>query len=333
MKKRTTLADIAKAANVSMMTVSQAINNKPGVTNQTRKHILDLIKEMEYQPNAIARSLVTNKTKTIGLVVPDITNPFFAQIARGVEDAAYEHEYTILLINTNEELEREMNALDSLWQKDIDGIILCSSRLPELKLSAQIQRFPATVLLNREVLEPLPNLVSINVNDQRGVQRAIQHFVEIGRKNIAFLGGPNTSFSSQRRFVGYQTALKTAQIAYDENLVVFNQPNTEGGYKSTSALLSKKSTIDAIFAFNDLMAIGAIQACQQAGHRVPEDIAIIGVDDIPLSSIFHPRLTTLHVNLQQTGRLATRTLLDIIGNEALPATYQIEFELITRESA
>jgi LacI family transcriptional regulator len=333
MKKRTTLADIAKAANVSMMTVSRVINNKPGVTNETREHILDLIKEMEYQPNAIARSLVTNKTKTIGLVVPDITNPFFAQIARGVEDAAYEHEYTILLINTNEELEREMNALDSLWQKDIDGIILCSSRLPEPKLIAQIQRFPATVLLNREVLDPQPNLVSINVNDQRGVQRAIQHFVEIGRKKIAFLGGPNTSFSSQRRLEGYRTALRTAQIAYDENLIVYNQPNIDGGYKATTALLSKKTKVDAIFAFNDLMAIGAIQACQKGGHRVPEDIAVIGVDDIPLSSIFHPRLTTLHVNLQQTGRLATRTLLDIIGNEALPASYQIEFELITRESA
>ncbi len=333
MKKRTTLADIALQANVSLMTVSRVINHKPGVAQETRDHILRLIAEMEYQPNAIARSLATNRTKTIGLVVPDITNPFFAQIARGVEDTAYEHEYTLFLINTNEELNRESSALDSLWQKDIDGIILCSSRLPDSTLISQIQRFPAIVFLNREVAEPQPNLVSINVNDQRGVQRAIQYFLEQGRNQIAFIGGPTTSFSSQRRLNGYRAALKGAQIPVNEKLIKTNQPNTEGGYAAAAALLSAQTRIDAIFAFNDLMALGAIQACQEAGYKVPEDIAIIGVDDIPLASIFRPRLTTLHVNLQQMGRLATRTLLDIIGNESLPASYQIEFELILRESA
>lgn len=332
-KRRATLADIAEAAGVSLMTVSRAINNKPGVSDDLRRTILALAEEMGYRPNQIARGLATSLTASIGLVVPDNTNPFFAQIARGVEDAAYENGYNIFLMNSNEEPPRERAALDSLWEKDIDGVILCSSRLPAQELELQVQRFPAMVLLNRDSIAPQSNLIMVNVNDLRGAELGIRHFLAIGRKRIAYIAGPVTSTSSRRRLEGYQSNIKAAGLPLDAQLIEAASPNTEGGRAAAEALLARRPDLDAIFAFNDLVAVGAVQVCQEYGRRVPQDVAVIGVDDIPLATIFRPQLTTLHVNLAQIGHLAMRTLLDIINGDGSPASIQVEPELIVRESA
>jgi LacI family transcriptional regulator len=333
MKKRITVADVARAAGVSMMTVSRAMNHKPGLSDELRQKILALADEMNFRPSQIARGLVTRQTSTIGLVIPDVTNPFFAQIARGVEDVAYEYEYSVFLINTAEELAREGAALDSLWQKEIDGAILCSLRSPEEFFRPAISRFPAAVLLNRELKVPLPNVITINVNDQRGASIAVQHLLTLGRKRIGFVAGPTQSFSSQRRLEGYKQALKNAQIPYEAQLVEHCQPDIECGRAAVGRLLARVSDLDALFAFNDLVAVGALQACQQAGKQVPTDLAIVGVDDIPLASIIRPQLTTLRVNMAYIGRLAMRTLLEIFEGGSSSATYQIEPELIIRESA
>ena len=333
MKKRLTLADIAKAAKVSLMTVSRAINNKPGVSDEVRQSILTLAEAMGYHPNYIARGLATRRTATIGLVVPDNTNPFFAQVARGVEDGAYENGYNIFLVNTNEDPVRELAALDSLWQKNIEGAILCSSRLPTEILEEQIQRFPAVVVVNREPRKPMPNLISININDQRGAQLALGHFLALGRRQIAFINGPANSTSARRRLEGYRAALRSAELPLDPQMVEACSPDMEGGRLAAAALFARLPKIDAIYAFNDLVAIGAMQACEEAGKKVPEDTAIIGVDDIPLATIVRPRLTTLHVNLRHIGRLALRSLLDLIEGDATPAAFQIEPELRIRDSA
>lgn len=332
-KKHPTLADIAKAAGVSLMTVSRAINHKPGVGDEMRQRILLLAGEMGYRPNQIARGLATNRTTTVGLVVPDNTNPFFAQIARGVEAVAYEQSYNIFLLNTAEDPGREIAALDSLWQKDIDGVILCSSRLGIHDLEGQVDRFPAVILLNRELTQSFPNTVTININDRHGAQLAVQHFLGQGRRKIASINGPAHSLSAHRRLEGYRAALKAAGFSLDPLLEECCAPDTEGGRAAAAALLERRPDIEAIFAFNDLVAVGAMQVCQEAGRKVPEDIAIIGSDDIPLATIIRPQLTTLHVNLGQIGSLAMRSLLDIIaGTASLPAIL-IEPELTIRDSA
>lgn len=333
MIKRTTLADIAKAANVSMMTVSRAINNKPGLSNELRQHILSLVEEMGYRPNTFARGLATSQTTTIGLVVPDNTNPFFAQIARGVEDAAFENLYNIFLVNTNEDAARETAALETLWQKGIDGVILCSSRLSGQALEYQVQRFPAIVLVNRELKQPHANLITINVNDHRSAQRVLQHFMGLDRRVIAYIGGPANSFSNQRRLEGYKNGLRSAEIPYSPQLVMSTQPTTEGGREAAAILLRHRPEVNAIFAYNDLVAVGAMQMCQELGKKVPEDVAIIGVDDIPLATIIRPQLTTMHVPLAHIGRLAMRALIDLIAGEGGSAAYQIEPELFIRDSA
>jgi LacI family transcriptional regulator len=316
-----------------MMTVSRAINNKPGLSDDLRQRILDLVDEMGYRPNTFARGLATQQTTTVGLVVPDNTNPFFAQIARGVEDAAFENLYSIFLVNTNEDAARETAALETLWQKGIDGVILCSSRQSEEALEYQVQRFPAIVLVNRELKEPHANLITINVNDQRSAQRVLQHFLDLDRKQIAYIGGPINSFSNQRRLEGYKTGLRFAEIPFDPQLVESTQPTTEGGREAAAVLLQRRPDVNAIFAYNDLVAVGAMQVCQEFGKKVPEDVAIIGVDDIPLATIIRPQLTTMHVALTNIGRLAMRALIDIITGEGGSAAYQIEPELFIRDSA
>jgi len=332
MKKRPTLADIARAAGVSMMTVSRAINHKPGLSDELRQQILKIADEIGFQPNQVARGLATRQTFTIGLVVPDITLPFFSYIARGVEDVCYEYGYHVMLINTTEELERERAALNALMQQDIDGAILCSVRSPLEDLVPALQRFPAAVLFNRELKVPLSNVVTISVNDQRGAMLAVQHMLEQGRKRIAYLGGPSSSISHQRRLEGYKQALKNAGLAFDPQLV--EQGSTaDMAAGNMSALLERCPDLDGVFAFSDVSAVAGMQVCLDKGKTVPGDIAFIGTDDLPVASVVRPQLSTLRVNLLHIGRLSMRTLLDMIDGEAAAGSYQIEPELILRASS
>jgi len=333
MKKRPTLADVAKIANVSMMTASRAINGKPGLSEDLRQKILGIATDVGYRPNILARGLATNQTSFIGLVVPDITNPFFGQIVRGVENAAFENGYNLFLVDTNEDLEREKSALDSLWQNDIDGLILCSSRLPEEDLINQINRFPAVVLVNRELQEILPNLTTINLNDFEGARIATKYLVEHNRKQIGYIGGPVNSISNQRRLSGFRSVLKTSGIMNASLIMEDNIPDTNGGWLAALNLLIKNPDLDAVFAFNDLMAVGAMQALQEVGKRIPEDIAIIGVDDIPLASIIHPQLSTLHVDLQNLGRVALMSLLNLVSDSPEPTNLQMDMALFLRDSS
>jgi LacI family transcriptional regulator len=332
-KKRPTLADIARAANVSLMTVSRAVNDQPGVGAAMRQRILLLAEQLGYQPNQIARSLATSRTGTIGLVVPDNTNPFFAQIARGVEDAAYERSYNVFLLNTAENPEREAAAIDSLWQKDVDGLIWCSSRLPLSALEIQVERFPAVVLFNRELGRLLPGVVTLNVQDRRGAQAAVAHFLAQGRRKIACVHGPANSLSARRRLEGYQQALSAAGVPLDPQWQIGCTPDTDGGRAAAADLLHLQPGIQAVLAFNDLVAVGVLQACQEAGYRVPQDVAVIGFDDIPLARMVRPQLTTLHVDLENIGRLAMSSLLNLRQGSGSGTEMLIEPVLVRRESA
>lgn len=332
MLKRATLADVARAAGVSLMTVSRVINNKPGVSEKVRQEILELAAEMDYQPSKIARGLATRQMNTMGLVVPCISNPFYAQIAQGVEDTAFENGYNVFLINTHADLDREQTALDSLGAQQISGAILCSFIGPDTKVLKSIDRFPAVIFVNRELKKRLPNVVLINVNDLRAAQEAVQHLLEQGRRRIAFIGAPKSSLSGQRRLEGYLAALKNKRDTFDPSLIVHVMPDTSTGKEAAKMLFTRHPDIDAILAFNDLVAIGAMQACQAIGKKIPDDVAIIGADDIPLASLVHPPLSTSRINLADLGQLATRTLLDKLAGNVSPASYIIEPELVIRES-
>jgi len=332
MNKRVTIADVAQEAGVSMMTVSRAINNKGGISESTRQRILAIAKEMGFQPSGLAQGLATQRTATVGLIVPDIANPFFALIARGIENVAYDKGYNVFLLNTDEDAEREIAALTSLWQKQVDGLILCSSRLEQPQLLAWLERFPFVVLVNRVLETAVSNTCTLNVNDQGGAKQAVDHLIASGHTNIAFVAGPEHSLSSQERLIGYQSSLISRNVPMRPELIQHCVPDTEGGYGAALALLRENSEITAVFAYNDLTATGVLQACVELNRRVPQDVAIIGVDDIPLASLVTPALSTLRISKRELGAAAMQALVKLMKGEPLSENNQqiIEPELVIR---
>jgi Transcriptional regulators len=333
-RKRITIADVAAAAGVSMMTVSRAVNSRDGINVETRERIMKIAAELGYRPNHIARGLVTRQTATLGLIMPDVANPFFAQIARSAEDIAYQNGYALFLINTGEDIAREKNALDSLLEKEIDGAILCSSRLSQEEMMGYLEVLPATVLVNRELDVHEVNVASINVDDKQGIQLAIDYLVRQGHSHIAFAAGPLSSVSSQRRLEGYRAGLQEHGLEFKEKMVANCSPTTQGGEEAVAALLGCCPQVDAVLSFNDLVAVGATRACLQAGRKVPQEIAVVGADDIPLAALTNPSLTTLHVDLNRLGEQAMLALIRLISAPTEPARKVIlEPELVLRQSA
>ena len=334
MPKRVTMEDVAKQAGVSHMTVSRAINNKGGISTETRKRVLEIAKEMGFQPSGIARGLATNRTRTIGLVVPDVANPFFAKITQGAEDIAYAQDFNLFLVNTHEDAEREERVLDSLLFQQVDGVILCSSRLDPSRLLVRLRQFQHAVLINRVLELPLPGITTIEFNDKAGAEEAVRYLISKNRRHIAFIAGPNNSYSSRKRKQGYLAALQSANITIDESLIVNCFPDSQGGYKAATAILNSHSHINAIFAYNDLVAAGVLQACRENGRSIPEDIALIGIDDIPMAALLKPSITTLGINKHAIGAKAMQILIQTINSQGVtPIRSKVmQYELIIRQS-
>jgi LacI family transcriptional regulator len=332
--RRTTMADVAREAGVSLQTVSRAINSKGEINEETRKLILDIADRMDFIPSGIARSLATKRTTTIGLVVTDITNPFFSGIARGVEDVAYSNSYNVFLCNTDEDVTREQFALNSLLEKQVDGLILCSSRLKQADLVRRIKEFSYVILINRKLDRLINGIATLTIDDALGAEMAINHFISRGHKKIVLLAGPQRSWSGMNRLQGYQTGLKKHGLIPDRELIHYCEPDTQCGFLTTSRVLKDRSDVTAILAYNDLVAVGALQACHQFNRSVPDEIAIIGFDDIPLASLVTPSLSTMRIPKQEIGATAMNTLIEIIKKES-PTSPTITFkpELILRSSA
>ena len=336
MQSRTIIADVAREAGVSMMTVSRVINNKEGVSQETRQAVEEVIRKLDYHPNNFARGLATQRTGTLGFVVPDISNPFFSGVARGVEKAASAEGYSILVCNTEEDPLRELDVLELLLEKWVDGLVLCSSRLEQQKLQSVLAQYPAVVLVNRQ-LESVNAPLSVGcalINDQAGGLMATKHLIKSGHNVIGFLSGPTVSYSSRWREEGYRQALMEAGLPHGPEIVLPCAPTVEGGQKAAAQLLAAHPEITALFCFNDLVAVGAIQACNESGRAIPDDLAIVGYDDTILASLVTPPLTTCRVAREELGRLAMGLLLERLGGCTEGCDKSIlEPELIVRASA
>jgi len=332
MARRVTMHDVAHTAGVSLMTVSRVVNNKDDVSQITRDRVMDVIEQLNYRPSSIARGLATQRTGTLGVVIPDISNPFFASIVRSAEEEAYAKGYSVFLGNTNEDPERELAVLQSLEDKHVDGLILCSSRLEDDTLFEILEHFPTTVLAFRERKDA--KVGAFTVDDVFGGQVAIEHLLKSGHRNIGLISGPPISLSSFGRLKGYQAALQAADIPFNDHWIRHCHPDVEGGQETAFELLKNYREITALFCHNDLVAIGAIQACAELGLRIPNDIAIIGYDDIRLAALVSPPLTTLHVPRAEIGTKSMQMLLEQIEIEtAAPKEVHLKPELIVRASA
>lgn len=335
MSSRVTMSDVAKKAGVSLMTVSRVINHKDDVNSETRQRVMQVIEELDYRPSAIARSLATQQTRTIGLVIPDVSNPFFADITRGIEQLAYAQGYHVFLCNTEEDPARELALIESLEEKRVDGLVLCSSRLSEALLADLLPRLPAVVLINRTISidddDPFPSVI---LDDEHGGWLATNHLIQRGHSRIGLLAGPANSFSGQGRHTGYLTAMAAAGLSSQPGWIVNCQPSVEGGYLAARSLLHQHPELTALFCYNDLVSVGALQACSELSRRIPQDLMVVGYDDIPLAALVSPTLTTCRVQRRELGALAVDALLERL-RDCTEGCKQIVLQpdLVIRQSA
>jgi LacI family transcriptional regulator len=336
LSNRITMAEVARQAGVSIMTVSRAVNGKDGISHATRLHILEVIKSLGYRPSGIARSLATQRTLTLGLVVPDITNPFFSEVTRGVEQLAHQHGYHVFLGNTEEDPQRELGLIQSFEEKRVDGLILCSSRLEEDSLLEIIARLPAVVLINRRLTQPEQDAAvdSVIIDETGGAELAVRHLLSRGHTAIGFLAGPPTSFSGRGRLLGYQRAMQSHGIDFHPGWIAPCHPSVEGGQQAASQLLEAHPELTALFCYNDLVAVGALHASSRVHRAVPHDLAVVGYDDIPLAALVSPSLTTCRSPRLVLGSRAVEVLIQRMQGCPGGCEHQVlPVELIIRHSA
>jgi LacI family transcriptional regulator len=312
-----TLKELAARARVHPSTISRVANNDPKlrIAPETRSRIEALLKATEYRPNAVARGLKLRQTLVLAVVIPDITNPLFASMFRGVEDGAMSRGYQVLLCNTDGNPERERSHLQSLAARRVDGVILASTFLKDPTVRwLRHQRTPY-VLVNRfsdEDVDPF-----VGSDDVKGATLATQHLIGLGHVRIGHLAGQPTISTGVLRRRGYEAALAAAGLKIDPELVVQSGYVEEGGADAMERLLALKKPPTAIFAVTDMTAIGAYGVARKRGLRIPDDLAIVGYNDIPLAGRLIPGLTTVHVPIHEFGSVAAGMLLEQIETAEL----------------
>lgn len=325
------IKEVAKKANTSITTVSRVINNNGYVKDQTRKRVLEAIKDLKYDPNLLARGLVTKKTQTFGLVIPDITNPFFAAIAKEIENSANNFGYSVFLCNTDGNLKKEKQYINAFIQRGVDGIIYATSSIGIDNIKKIKKRGMPIVVLDRQI-ENL-HIDTVSINNFQGAFMATEYLIKLGRRNIAFIGGPIDIVISKQRKLGYMKALEQYRIEPNEDMVYDGHFKMESGIDGIKYFCNKKVKIDALFAANDLTAIGALNYLMQQGKRVPNDISIVGFDNIMLSSMITPKLTTINQPVSQMSEIAIELLIDQISKKKInPREIMLTPEIIIRES-
>jgi LacI family transcriptional regulator len=329
--KYITLKMVAERAGVSVNTASRAINNKPDISKETKKRILQIAKELGYIRNAAAVALRTKKTGTIGAVIADNRNPFYAEVLNGIEEAAREKNYHIILANTQRNYQKEEEVINLLLAKRVDGLLITPVQDRDDDIKNLIDANIPFVVVGRD----FENIeVDAVYNDEvKGGFLATEYLIKKGHKKIASINGFLHKSPAKGRLEGYKKALKKYGIPFDDALVTVGDIDVKDGYERTKQLLEKGLNFTAIFAYNDMMAFGAMQAIKEKGLRIPEDIGLVGYDDIPFASLISPPLTTIRLKKQDLGVESVKLLLSRInGNRKKTKKVMLGVELQIRES-
>lgn len=332
---KVTIADIARMANVSKATVSRVINNRPeGVGNEVRQRIMDIIESVGYQPNMIARSLVTAKSKELALILPDITNPFFPALVRGVEDYAGKKGYTVFICNSDNNGDKEEQYIINFIEKRVDGMILtCNASNHPRAGNIKSSLWPPIVMLDRQPQNINCDVV-IQSDNVQGGYLATRHLLEQGRTRIAHLAGERYIEVTTDRIQGYRRALEEFDVPFRPDLIYFGDFSLETGQAMTGALLQSGQAFDAVFAGCDVIAMSVIQCLRQYGRRVPQDVSVIGFDNISISAVFEPPLSTVDQQPYKMGKLAAKTLIEMIeGKEIAEKRVMLQSHLVIRNSS
>lgn len=328
MGARPTIYDVARLAGVSTATVSRALNGTGQIAPATRAAIEEAVQRLGYRANSVARSLVTKSTQTIALLLPDITNPFYAALVGGVQESTLAHGYTMLLCTTEGDPAREEQYLSLLRAQQVDGALVDGLRLPAARIARFVKDGFPIVCLDRDVESDSVPLVQ--VDNRLGGRLATEHLLRLGHRRIAHVTGARELRISEERLAGYREALADH---FDEQLVAHGAFTEESGRAATLGLLERRPDLTAVFAANDLSALGAMSALTARGRRVPEDVSVVGFDDLRLSAFTSPPLTTIHQPATEIGQRATELLLDLTqGREAPRTLHLLEPRLVIRAS-
>ncbi len=328
---RTTIHEVARAAGVSIATVSRALNGTGRIAKATRSRVLRAAQDLGYQPNDLARSLLAKSTQTIAVIVPDITNPFFPELIKGIEQVACARGHLVLLSDSADDQIRLWQDLAALRRKQVDGIIFAGARLSPDRIAAVTAGLPV-VTVDRET--QLATASVVQSDHRAGARLATEHLISLGHHRIAHLAGPDGLTVTAARLAGYRQALAAAGIPEEDDLVVPGGFLEEDGFRAARELLARGTGCTAVFAANDLSAIGALAAVEEAGLRVPADISVIGFDDIHLAGYIRPRLSTVRQDVVRLGARAAEVLIDHLLAEGPSRLVQetIAVDLVVRES-
>lgn len=311
-----TIYDVAREANVSMATVSRVVNGNPNVKPSTRKKVLDVIERLEYRPNAVARGLASKKTTTVGVIIPDISNIFYAELARGIEDIATMYRYNIILSNSDQREDKEVQLLDNMYGKQVDGIVLMSEQVTK-ELLDKMGHSPVPIVLAGSI-DQTQEIPSVNIDYLQAAYEAVNRLIDNGHKRIAFVSGPFTSTINQEyKFAGYKRALEEAGIELDDNLVIANEDSYDSGIEDWAELSKLENAPTAFFAGSDELAIGIIHGAQDAGKKVPDDIEVISFENSKLARMVRPQLTSVVLPLYDIGAVSMRLLTKFMNKETV----------------
>jgi LacI family transcriptional regulator len=329
--KRPTMSDVAARAGVSTTTVSHVINDSRFVEEETRQRVLQAIAELGYRPNVVARSLTTNRTQTVGVIVSDSSNHFFAEVLRGIEEILRPKNYALLVCNTAEILERESHYLDLLLRQRVDGIIAAAtSQRWEVLTEAEIEHLPVVFVDRR--FEGLDGPF-VGVDNEKGAYLGTKHLIECGHRRIGILAGFQRLSSMRERLVGFRRALREYDIPLPEEWVIISDLGIEEGRGAMRELLTLPERPTAVFASNNLLSLGALLALKDLGLRCPQDVAVVGFDDHPWAAVSDPPLTVVRQPAEAVGRAAAEMLLSLIDGEQTPVSRIIlDCELVLRQS-
>jgi LacI family transcriptional regulator len=329
--KAASIYDVAREAGVSVFTVSAVVNKKSHVGKKLLERVEAAILKLNYRPNLIARSLAKQRTHTIGMVVPDIANPFFPMVVRGAEDAAQKHGYNLLLCNSDDNLDKEESAVELLLSKRVDGILLTKAAeefRPALRQMIKEMNVPFVL-----VMRTYPKLTkdAVITDDYQGAYEAVCHLARSGRRRIGLISGPLKISNAKARWQGFHDALKAKDLPYDPQLVVEGDYRIESGFRAGHSLLSHRP--DGIYVANHLMTVGLLTAAEEMGLKCPDDFGLVSFDDYPWLGIFRPRLTTVELPKHQLGSEAAELLIRrIAGDRSKAVVRKLQPELRIRES-
>jgi LacI family transcriptional regulator len=308
-----TIYDVAREANVSMATVSRVVNGNPNVKPSTRKKVLEAIERLGYRPNAVARGLASKKTTTVGVIIPDISSIFFAELARGIEDIATMYKYNIILSNSDQNKDKELHLLNTMLGKQVDGILFMGGYISEEHVT-EFKKSPVPIVLAATIEEN--NIIpSVNIDYEQAAYDAVAFLIEKGHKRIVYVTGPADDPINNKKLAGYRRALEQHGLTYDENLIIEGDYSYDSGIEAYEKIAELDEQPTAVFVGTDEMALGVIHSAQDHGVNIPEQLEVVGFDNTRLATMVRPRLTTVVQPMYDIGAVAMRLLTKYMNKE------------------